>query len=180
MKMVQNYEQLLNQYAVEVVPLEEEDGGGYMAVFPQLGRTLVGYGETRTEALADLLDSVPLLVESLKEHGDQLPEPEVRPAWRDYSGRVTLRIPKMLHAQLDRLAAREGVSLNALLNSILQAGATAMLAGKQFGAIDDSSALEQPLEAFEEVLPLDRSLAERAKRLRPGLPELEIIHTEVA
>lgn len=126
----------INRYEVEVVPLSEEDGGGYLATFPQLGRMITGLGETREAAMKDLLDSVPTLVESLIEAEEMLPEPETRPAWRDYSGRVTLRLPRMLHAQLDRLADREGVSLNSLMTTILQSGATALLAGKQFGAAE--------------------------------------------
>jgi len=55
------------------------------------------------------------------------------PPWGRYSGRVTLRVPKALHAQLDRLADEQGVSLNQLMSSALQSAASAMLAGLEFG-----------------------------------------------
>jgi antitoxin HicB len=129
-------EKTIAEYPTEIVRLPEEDGGGYLAVFPQLGHAITGLGETRDEALQDLLASVPTLIESLEEHGDKLPNPEVPAPWRDFSGRVTLRIPRYLHAQLDRLAAKEGVSLNTLLLSILQSGATALAAGYKFGATE--------------------------------------------
>lgn len=123
-----------NRYGIEITRLAEEDGGGYLAVFPQLGRMITGLGETREEALEDLIASVPTLAESFDEHGEKLPEPEVTPHWREYSGRVTLRVPRMLHAQLDRLAGAEDVSLNTLMLTMLQSGVTAMAAGFEFGA----------------------------------------------
>ena len=135
-------------YELQIRPLLEEDGGGYEAVFPQLGRMIVGLGETRDEALHDLLGSIPPLLESLAEHGENPPEPEQPAAWMDYSGRVTLRIPKMLHHQLDRLADREGVSLNTLMTTALQSAATALAAGSQFGAVSSAEAAP-PMDLFD-------------------------------
>jgi antitoxin HicB len=182
--MKQKLEQILERYAVEVVPLAEEDGGGYMATFPQLGRMVAGYGETRQEALGDLLGFAPLLLESMEEHGETLPEPEARPPWRDYSGRVTLRIPKMLHAQLERLASREGVSLNALMNHILQAGATALLSGKEFGAIEKQEDYDLMGGAFSSgggpTLRLDPSLESRISQAAKNRPHLEVLDTDAA
>ena len=39
----------------------------------------------------------------------------------DYSGRVTLRIPRSLHGSLTQIAGDEGVSLNQLMVSVLAA-----------------------------------------------------------
>ncbi|MBL1150720.1 MAG: toxin-antitoxin system HicB family antitoxin [Armatimonadetes bacterium] len=133
---MKDIEKTISEYGTEIIPLHEQDGGGYLAVFPQLGHVITGLGETRDEALQDLLSSVPTLIASLEEHKDKLPKPEVPSPWRDFSGRVTLRIPRYLHAQLDRLAEREGVSLNSFMLMILQSGATAIAAGCQFGAAE--------------------------------------------
>ena len=38
----------------------------------------------------------------------------------DFSGRVTLRIPKSLHKKLSEKAEREGVSLNHLISNSLE------------------------------------------------------------
>lgn len=131
---------LIDAYGIRIRALTKGEGGGYLAVFPQLGGMVNGLGETREEALSDLLSSVPTLLQSLAEYGEKLPAPEVEPEWQEYSGRVTLRVPKMLHAQLDRLADREGVSLNTFMLTALQSAATAAAAGQEFGAISSENA----------------------------------------
>lgn len=64
---------IIRSYSISIEPLPEEEGGGYMAVYPAIGRSIVGYGETPMEALKDLEASVPVLLESLEEHGEELP-----------------------------------------------------------------------------------------------------------
>lgn len=61
-------------YSVQVQPLSEEDGGGYEALFPQLGRGVVGYGATQEEAVQDLMEAIPLFLSVLKETGQMLPK----------------------------------------------------------------------------------------------------------
>ena len=46
---------------------------------------------------------------------DGLPEPEVGPQRREYSGKFNVRVPKSLHAALATEAETEGVSLNQLV-----------------------------------------------------------------
>jgi len=46
---------------------------------------------------------------------DSLPEPEVGPQRREYSGKFNVRIPKSLLAALASEAEAEGVSLNQLV-----------------------------------------------------------------
>ncbi len=124
----------LAAYKVEIAPLSPADGGGYQALYPQLARTTVGYGETPGQALADLVSGIDTLIASLTETGDTLPDPFHSPEWEEFSGRVTLRLSKSLHWRLEKQSQKEGVSLNSLLNDILQSGATALEAGLPFGA----------------------------------------------
>jgi len=42
------------RYPVEIIPIPEEEGGGYMARMPQFGDAIIGDGDTPEEALADL------------------------------------------------------------------------------------------------------------------------------
>ena len=58
-----------------------------------------------------------LLAPMLEEHGKSVPPPIV--PMDDYSGRVTLRLPKTLHRALAMAADEEGVSLNSYLVSLL-------------------------------------------------------------
>ena len=128
-------ETLIKGYAIQVKPLTEEDGGGYEAPFPQLARSVVGYGSTQQEAVADLFAAVPAFLEVMAEAGRCLPIPEGPKEWDDFSGKFNVRVPKMLHAKLVRLAEEQDVSLNSLVQTILTAGATAIESGHEFGAV---------------------------------------------
>lgn len=46
---------------------------------------------------------------------DSMPEPGVRPAREEYSGKFVVRVPKSLHAALAAEAQTEGVNLNHLV-----------------------------------------------------------------
>jgi antitoxin HicB len=128
-------EQTIREYAMQVKPLTDEDGGGFEALFPQLARSIVGYGETQQEAVDDLLSAVPAFLQVMEESKQHLPAPEGPREWDEFSGKFNVRVPKMLHAKLVRLADEQGVSLNSLVQTILMSGATALEAGHEFGAI---------------------------------------------
>jgi predicted HicB family RNase H-like nuclease len=98
-------------YIIEVVPIPESEGGGYIARLPEIGRlAITGDGETPEEAIDDL-GSVKRdrFAEYLK-NGIAIPEPDKER--EDYSGRFLLRIPKILHRQLVVGAKENSTSLN--------------------------------------------------------------------
>jgi len=109
------------KYKIEIVPIPEEDGGGYEARIPQLGREAFrGYGDTVEEALAHLEAVKQDLFESYIKDGIPIPEPELEEG--RYSGRILLRIPIYLHKELSELAKKEDISLNQLLNHLIERG----------------------------------------------------------
>jgi predicted HicB family RNase H-like nuclease len=115
-----NYHMKL-KYKIEVVPIPEEDGGGYEARIPQLGKAaFIGYGETVEEALAHLEVVKRDLFESYLKDGVPIPEPEKEEG--RYSGRILLRVPIYLHKELSELARKEDISLNQLLNHLIERG----------------------------------------------------------
>jgi hypothetical protein len=61
--------------------------------------------------------------------------------WDEFSGKFNVRVPKLLHAKLVRLADEQGVSLNALVQTILMSGATALESGREFGAVVEPEAV---------------------------------------
>lgn len=123
---------LLESYQVTISRLSEEDGGGFKANYKELALTASGYGATQAEALADLED---LALDGLADEDlSQFPPPLGEAPWADYGGRVTLRMPKMLHAKVDRQARDQGVSLNQWMCHILESATTAVGAGCEFGA----------------------------------------------
>jgi antitoxin HicB len=73
-------------------------------------------GKTRDEAAAGVQDAIAAWVADALEQGREIPEPR---ATATSSGRLLLRMPRTLHAELTRAAEREGVSLNQLITDLL-------------------------------------------------------------
>jgi antitoxin HicB len=105
-------------YKIEIVPIAEDEGGGYLARLPQFGVLgIVGDGETKEEALADLAESQKERFQKYLEEGLEIPEPETDPD--EYSGRFLVRFPKYLHRELSKAAKENGVSLNQYICTLL-------------------------------------------------------------
>lgn len=75
------------------------------------------YGETYAEAYDLAVDTIETAAEAYAEQGRAFPAAQV-PA-EDYSGRVTLRLPRSLHRAVSAAAEDEGVSLNQHLVNVL-------------------------------------------------------------
>jgi len=127
---------MIESYSIQVSALVEEEGGGFQALFPPLARSAVGYGATPQEAIDDLQKVAPLFLKMMDKTEQTLPEIAVEKEWDDFSGKFNVRVAKVLHAQLVELADDQGISLNSLVQSILTSGATALTAGKLFGALE--------------------------------------------
>lgn len=136
-KTHQDYnDEMIHTYPIEVSPLSEEGGSGFQALFPPLARSVVGYGMTTQEAIDNLQAMVPSVLELMAETEQILPEVVAEKEWDDFSGKFNVRLAKALHAQLVELAEEQGVSLNSLVQTVLASGATALTAGKMFGALE--------------------------------------------
>ena len=104
--------------------LSEEDGGGFLITFPDLPGCMSD-GETEEEALENGQDAFLSWVSARSDQGKAIPEPKTRPGnyvEADVSGRFLARMPKYIHARLVKRAAREGVSVNALVLAFIAAG----------------------------------------------------------
>jgi len=87
--------------------------------FPHLS----AFGESASEALAELDVALEAAVRVHEDEGWPVPEPAAPPPVEPLpSGRFVVRLPKSLHARLARTARREGVSLNTLVITLLAAG----------------------------------------------------------
>lgn len=78
---------------------------------------LTEYADTPDEAYALAIDAIQTVAVMFAERGKALPE--VADVPMDYSGRVTLRLPKSLHRALADAADQEEVSLNQHLVNVL-------------------------------------------------------------
>jgi antitoxin HicB len=101
----------LTEYAIIVEPLSDKDGGGWLASVPALSGCM-GDGATPEEALADAEAAITEWLHAAKQLDRTSPSPTSLGQWRQ-------RVPRSLHEKLKIVAAREGVSLNAYVSSVL-------------------------------------------------------------
>jgi len=73
-------------------------------------------GGTPDEALEKISAAVTAWIEAAERGGKGVPEPK---SLQSHSGRLLLRMPQTLHAELARVAERERVSLNQFINDTL-------------------------------------------------------------
>lgn len=100
---------------------------------------LVEYAETYEDAYDLALDTIATAAEAFAEQGRSFPEASV-PA-DDFSGRITLRLPRSLHRTLAETSDREGVSLNQYIVNVLS-----YFSGFAAVPVGDSTAVWCPVE----------------------------------
>jgi antitoxin HicB len=105
------------RYPVEIRPLSPEDGGGWLATFPDLPGCM-GDGENPAAAIEDGFGAALAWLQVATESGDPIPDPGAG----GESGRFVARVPKSLHTRPSARAAQEGVSMNTLVVSLLAEG----------------------------------------------------------
>ena len=75
-------------------------------------------GKTSDEALGGIQSAMAKWIAVALEEGREIPEPR---SATSHSGRLLLRMPRTLHADLTRASEREGVSLNQFITDVLAA-----------------------------------------------------------
>lgn len=116
------------------------------------------FAESPAEAYELAIDTIDTLAEIYAEHARKLPAPKA--PMDEYSGRVTLRLPKNLHRAVTIEAERQDVSLNQYLVSAL-----GFHCGTGFGRTTDAQIEWQSA-------PDDSST-----RCKPTKPNLRIVHS---
>jgi predicted RNase H-like HicB family nuclease len=102
-------------YQIALVRRDGEDGPVWCAQVEEL-QGCEAQGPTPEEAAAGLRAEMSAWIAGALEEGRPVPEPR---AAVGHSGRLLVRMPPTLHAELARLSDRERVSLNALIIAIL-------------------------------------------------------------
>jgi len=105
----------LSQYPFEIRPLAAEEGGGFLISFSDFSEC-ISDGETVEEAVQNGLDALQETIAALESMNLPVPEPG---SGGSYSGKFMQRVPRSVHARLALRARQEGVSMNALVTSIL-------------------------------------------------------------
>ncbi|HHY22592.1 MAG TPA: toxin-antitoxin system HicB family antitoxin [Bacilli bacterium] len=108
-------------YGLKISLLSDEDGGGYLVEVPDLPGCVTD-GDTLDEAIRKAGEATESWLEAARECGRKIPEKKYYSSEDDYSGKLTLRMPKSLHRELAQAAAEEGVSINQLILSYISYG----------------------------------------------------------
>jgi predicted RNase H-like HicB family nuclease len=103
----------LSRYPSRIFWSEEDEG--FIAEAADLPGCSA-FGETAEEAIRELEDAKAAWIEAARAAGNPIPAPSTQ---IQASGKVLLRMPKNLHAHLAHSAAREHVSLNQYIVSVL-------------------------------------------------------------
>ena len=108
---------VFESYPLTLRALSEEEGGGWLATFPDLPGCMAD-GETTEETIADARNAFSCWMAAHIEDGREIPVP----GSGGESGRFVLRAPKSLHMRLAARARQEGVSMNTLTVSFIAEG----------------------------------------------------------
>ena len=101
-----------DNYRITIRPLSKEEGGGYLAEYPEIPGCMSD-GETIEEAVANGREALRDCLDVFRESGRKVPKPGVEPAqWRQ-------RLPRTLYMRLTERAKGEGVSINSLVTAII-------------------------------------------------------------
>jgi antitoxin HicB len=131
-------------YHLSLVQDGEENGGKWVAAVEELP-ACTSRGTTPEEALAGTKDAMAGWIADALREGRDIPEPK---SSTSHSGRLLLRMPRTLHAELTRVAEREGVSLNQFITDALASaigwrrGATGAEAGDSTAPISQEPGAE--------------------------------------
>jgi antitoxin HicB len=102
-------------YPVTLFEDSQGEGGDWVATVDALAGC-TARGDTPQEALDAVSEAMSAWLEAAAREGRDAPEPK---SLQSHSGRLLLRMPQTLHAELSRLAERENVSLNQFITDVL-------------------------------------------------------------
>lgn len=107
-------------YHVQLVRDAEEKGKPWTASVEELAGC-TSHGKSSEEALRGIHEAMANWIAAALAEGRDVPEPK---SATSHSGRLLLRMPRTLHADLTRASEREGVSLNQFITDVLAAAIT--------------------------------------------------------
>jgi antitoxin HicB len=107
-------------YHVLLVRNAEDKGKPWTASIEELAGC-TSRGKTSDEALRGVEAAMTAWIEVALAEGREIPEPK---SASSHSGRLLLRMPRTLHADLTRASEREGVSLNQFITDVLASAVT--------------------------------------------------------
>ncbi len=117
-----------HRYTITIKLVTLDEGEHFEAAVAELP-DVVEYGETYDQAYSLVVDSISTLRDAAIEQGRTFPDPMPSRSLDEFSGRVTLRMSKSLHAASSKLADADGVSLNSWIVEAISTRAGSESAG---------------------------------------------------
>ncbi|MCG8485763.1 MAG: type II toxin-antitoxin system HicB family antitoxin [Clostridia bacterium] len=133
----------VKDYKIEVFVNPEDEGGGYIATIPELG--CIGDGMTIQEAIDELTEVANDVIELAVQEGKNIPAPKKNYSY-EYSGKLSLRIPKILHRLVAETAEEENCSINQLIQTYVSLGI-----GNKFGKDNSSMHVSINIESSKKM-----------------------------
>jgi antitoxin HicB len=147
-------------YHVLLVRTDEEKGKPWSAAIEELpGCT--SQGKTSEEALRGVQQAMESWITTALAEGRDVPVPK---SAASHSGRLLLRMPRTLHADLTRASEREGVSLNQFITDVLAAAVAWRGRGVTTTAGPDGTRSPLNQEPGAEGLTTEPSARQRGRR----------------
>jgi antitoxin HicB len=115
------------RYPANVFWSDEDEG--FIATAPDLPGCSA-FGEDRSEALSQLEDAIQAWIEAANAAGNPIPEPSRPGVEAQPSGKLLVRMPRSLHADLANASKRENVSLNHFVVFLLTTAMTSRTAAR--------------------------------------------------
>lgn len=95
----------MKEYPILILPLSEEDGGGYLGLVPDLIGCMSD-GETRAEAIANTEEAIQEWIEAQQSRGLDVPEPGSSARKKHAEHRALQNKMKDLHERVEQLDNR--------------------------------------------------------------------------
>lgn len=132
-----------------IQPVIENGQVSYEAKIPSWGASVFGGGSTPMEALEDLMIPVEDVLQDTAE--EEILEDDPIPEWSDFSGKLTIRLPKDLHFKAYKYAQLSNQSLN----SLVQVAVASYLAAECSVARHDVFVIKQVPQVLQDGLKVE-------------------------
>lgn len=100
---------------------EHDDGDYFVATIKEMPG-LIATGDTPEEAISESRAAANVWLKAAIDKGYKITEPDDSDVYQNFSGKVSLRMPKTQHSRLAQLAKLEGMSLNSYINYVIGLG----------------------------------------------------------
>ena len=108
----------MENYKMEIYCIETTEGLQWNVEFPEVPGC-GGAGDTVDEAIQDARINLSVHLDYLREEGLPVPVPCLSLPIAEFSGKLSLRIPRSLHKKIAEYAQKEDVSINSYINNAL-------------------------------------------------------------